>query len=337
MKHFLLLLTLLISYQLSAQVGAGNMVRMNSLLQQYGDHNNPIIQYDAQFGMAEQRISKYTDRYTISNIEKIVVKKMAAGYTTKLECEPENNCISHIDPDFNSTYTNSVLYIFNNEEAANLFARLAGEIIRTDFKKKVEVEYTKEPNQKLIEKQTSGEIADVPDTKKPKLEKPPKEKDDFLNISDYTDNGNADADQSLSDFGKKLMALVDLAEANELNKIKGAASQGAYATSIKLPKAKRNYINTYKGEDCFIAEFDTKKQHEDLLDLYDELQSEIEQVLPIAYEPHDMAFEEIYDNSDDEVFHTEYYNREDAKKTSIVIRITPDGKMNTLFLRIGKK
>ena len=81
----------------------------------------------------------------------------------------------------------------------------------------------------------------------------------------------------------------------------------------------------------------TKKYYEDLEELYLEVKDEIEEALPSDYEAIDMAYEELYENSDDEVFHTEYYSQDDPSKPSVVIRITPDGSKNTLFLRIGKR
>ena len=335
----------------NAQVGSKLMPQMNALLSQYGAKNVSLLKYEARFGLVHQNLTGFTDHYAIRDIKKIVVLKADEGATAQFQCDATDPCISHIGDGGKSGYLSNANYYFFQVDAANRFAEMAARIIVEDFKGTPELITTKGPvdlKKKNVE-QANVKSTDSKDflrvdaqenqqvktetTTKPKR----KEVEDFLSVDAYGGNSEKDAVQELSPFGKKLMSILQLAEAKQLDKLKGGEIEGVFSSRVKLPKAKKNYLNTYKGEDCFIAEFGTKKYYEDLQDLYYEIKDEIEEALPRAYEPLDMAYEEVYENSDDEVFHTEFYNMEVPTKPSIVVRITPDGKKNTLFVRIGKR
>lgn len=354
MKKLLLSLGLLIVSVAvcNAQVGGKLMGKMNALMTAYGAKNVSLLKYEARFGLVHQNLTGYTDHYTIRDIKKIVVIKADEGATAQFLCDPSDACISHIGERGTSSYLPSANYYFFQEDVANSFAEMAAEIIRTDFKGTVELITTKGKVHVAIKEKTASTPKPKTDTKdflsvgnndaKPQDSKTvekaaPKKVVDYLSVGAYSDKAGTDAMQDLSPFGKKINSILELAGAGQLNKLKGGQIDGVTSATLKLPKAKKNYLNDYKGEDCFIAEFGTKKYYEDLQDLYYEVKDEIEASLPSAYEPLDMAYEEIYENSDDEVFHTEFYNMEEPTKPSVVIRITPDGKKNTLFLRIGKR
>jgi hypothetical protein len=323
-----------------AQIGGKNMNRMNTLLKIHGGDNAAPLSYQVSSGFIEQKVAGYTDHYTIDNIKKIVVNDGDEGSTVQFICGDEDDCISHTSPNYEGTNLPSLTYFFTTKNAANEFARLADEIIRKDFNKKPYLVLTIDipvsiPN-------LDDEKEEVIKTKTEPIRKEPVKKEvvkkkNHLSLDAYNDQGEVDFIKTLSKFGQQLMQIHTLAEQGQLNKLKTGQVEGVYQSRIKLPKAKKNYINQFKGADCFIAEFGTKKYYEDLEELYLEIKDEIEETLPEEYEPIDMAYEEMYENSDDEVFHTEYYSAQNANKPSIVIRIAPDGKRNTLFLRVGKK
>lgn len=336
-----------------AQVGGKLMGKMNALMKQYGAKNVSLLKYEARFGLVHQNLTGYTDHYTIKDIKSIKVTKADEGATAQFFCDPTDPCISHIGSQGNSGYLPSADYYFFQEQAANSFAEMAAQIIREDFKGEVElitttgkVDFnakTKEVVEPIKKDESKGFLSvgdnnDKPINNQPPKQSKPKKVVDHLSVDAYGEDAEAEYKEELSPFGKKLMVIVQLAETHQLSKLKGSEILDAvYQSKLKLPNAKKNYLNDYKGEDCFIAEFGTKKYYEDLQDQYYELKDEIEESLPRAYEPMDMAYEEIYENSDDEVFHTEFYNTAEPSKPSIVIRITPDGKSNTLFLRVGKR
>lgn len=327
-----------------AQVGTSDMKKMNSLLKQYGGASSAPLEYDPSHGLVRQTVLGYSFNYTISNIERILVHKTEPGYTVELLCDSTSSCINSINPQFKSSYLAGISYFFSDEEAANSFAFYATDILKEDFKKKIFVSYTKPPTIKKEALKTAPEVTKqklIKDEKTVSVEKKKepkvKKKKSHLSVDAYSGDIGKDGDKYLTQFGKNLAKILQLAEKQELNKVAGVEIEGVRSARFKLPKATRNYINSYKGADCFIAEFGTKQYYEDLQELYDEVRDEIEAALPSEYEPVDMAYEPVYENSDDEVFHTEYYNSENPKKPSVVIRIAPDGKKNTLFLRIGKR
>ncbi len=333
---FFMIVLSLVSFKGYTQLGTANMAKMNALLQQYGGKVASPLKYEATYGMVDQTVGRYTDHYSISNIKEITVRKVEGGYTVQFSCDSTDPCISHTNIESNGIYLPGVTYSFSLEKPANSFAHLAAEIIRTDFKKEVKASYTAfdNPPTEVSSKKEQPTEKTVPVKK---IVTPKKPKGSHLSVDAYGDNGEQDFKKTLSKFGMQLMQIYQLAEKQQLEQIKGGAANGAQQSKVKLPKAKKNYINQYKGEDCFIAEFGTKKYSEALQELYDEVKDEIEEALPEDYESLDMAYEKIYENSDDEVFHTEYYHNKDPKMPSIVIRIAPDGKRNTLFLRIGKR
>lgn len=346
MIRFLSLLIFFFSaFSVSAQVGTGNMAKMNTLLQQYGGAATGALQYDATYGMVHQSFAGYTDRYKISNIKSISVREVDNGFTVEFACDSTDPCISHIGANSTGTYLASAIYSFSSEKAALQFSSLARQIIKTDFKKDVIYRTTSnEGGDKVRDVNEPGSDAlstlnqsSNSNTKKVETISNSKPKGNHLSVDVYNGDGDMDYKKTLSAFGKHLLEIFEKSSDKQLAKIKGTQVDGAYQSRIKLPKAKRNYIYQYKEEDCFIAEFGTKKYYEDLQDLYFEIKDEIDGALPEDYEATDMAYEKIYENSDDEVFHTEYYHFEDASLPSIVIRIAPDGKSNTLFLRIGKR
>lgn len=336
--------------QANAQIGAQVVKKMNALMKQYGAKNVSLLKYEPRYGLVHQNLTGYTDHYTIREIKKIVVLKAEEGATAQFLCDPAEACISHIGENGNSTYLPSANYYFFEEDAANRFAELAAQIIKTDFNIEVVLELTREKTKDLkagqaVKKETAQSddkdflrvgIGGI-EPKQVSPKKKPKKVKDYLSVDAYSEDAEQNDQQYLSAFGKKLITILQLAEQHKLDKIKGAQADNVSRSTIKLPKAKQNYLNDYKGADCFIAEFGTKKYYEDLQDLYYEIKDEIEASLPASYEGTDMAYETVYENSDDEVFHTEYYNIENLAMPSIVIRITPDGKGNTLFLRIGKR
>ncbi len=334
MKKALLLIHLLsfFSSYVIAQVGDRNINKMNALLQKYGSEQVGTIAYEANYGLVHQTIAGYTDHFTIKSIKKIIVRKVTEGYTVEFRCDTLDPCINHINTNSKGTYLPAVAYSFSQEQAANKFARLAAEIIQADFKTHTVVSYMSnkgDERQTIIENPLNGLVE-----KRISKEKP---QSSHLSINTYNEDGEEDFKKTLSKFGSQFMAIYHAAKEKQWDQVKGAPLNGVHQSNIRLPKAKKNYINKYKKEDCFIAEFGTKKYYEDLQELYDEILDEIEDALPEDYEPVDMAYEKVYENSDDEVFHTEYYHNQDMNMPSIVIRIAPDGKNNTLFLRIGKR
>jgi len=351
-KTFKVILILqVLAIQAFAQIGGGHMEKMNALLRQYGGDNAVPIKYEPQFGLVHQTILGYADHYTISDIKQILVIKAPAGATVQFNCDNTDPCINHIGANAKGKYLSGITYYFSNEIAANTFAALAVEIIEKDFKRKAAIEYSmnefmqKVPVKKVptsapkTEQQSflsieSDEESALP-VKTAETTKP-KKKVDHLSMNTYTDVEETDIPATLNPFGKQLISILQLAQRHELAKIRGQETASVSQAKIKLPKAKKNYINTYKGEDCFIAEFGTMQYYEDLEEKYTEIKDEIEAALPDSYEPKDMAESEVYEKSDNEVYHTEYYHTENPTMPSIVIRIAPDGKGHTLFLRIGK-
>jgi len=314
---------------------------MNVLLRLHGAENRSPITYEPNSGFVDQKVAGYTDHFKLGNIKTIVVRSVEDGSTVELTCDSTDPCINHIGPRLNSVYLSSVSYFFSSKNAANEFAQLADEIIRKDFKEKpylvLTIDFSEAPPSGGMQRtdENNKEVEKVLDNKT-KVEKSIKKKD-HLSMDAYEDNSDKEYQKTLSKFGKELTKIYQLAEQQQLDKIKGGKVEGAFAARIKLPKAKRNYINEFKGANCFMAEFGTKKYYEDLEELYLEIKDEIEEALPTDYEAVDMAYEKIYENSDDEVFHTEFYSTESMSKPSIVIQIVPDGKKNTLFMRVGKR
>lgn len=344
--RFIFLISILLSATVSnAQVGIANMKRMNTLLKIHGGSNNSQLSYESRSGFIEQKILNYTDHFTISEIKRIIVRDNSEGSTVELACDTADVCISHIDPSNKSKMIGAVYYTFNTNNAANEFAQLADEIIRKDFGKKPYLVLTIDPSggvgggmQQMDDQEDDEEDVVQEKQKKKEVVAVPKKEVDHLSVGSYEDTKSDDYIQSLSEFGKKVHSIRNIAEKGVLASLRGAEEMdGVYAAKIKLPKAKKSYISTFKGADCYVAEFGTKKYYEDLEELYYDLKDEIEEALPTDYEAIDMANEKIYEDSDDEVFHTEFYSSEDSNKPSIVLRITPDGKKNTLFLRVGKK
>ncbi len=341
-KVLFTLLIIITTFNLQAQVGVKNMNRMNVLLRIHGGANASAISYQSSSGFIQQKLAGYTDHFKLQEIKRIIVRPVEDGSTVELGCDSTDPCINHIDPSHKGTYLSGVSYFFDSKNAANEFAKLADEIIRKDFKKKpylvLTVDHSATPSPPVMERQEEVEERIAETTKKVNQTVKPKKEVNHLSMDAYNlDENSAEYEATLSKFGKQLIQILRLAKSKQLGKLKDGKEDGVYNSRIKLYQAKRNYLNTYKGEDCFIAEYGTKKNYEDLQDTYLVLRDEIEEALPLDYEPVDMAYEELYEDSKDEVFHTEFYNKEKPGAPSIVIRIAPDGKKNTLYLRIGKK
>ena len=334
----LYLFFILCANTLHGQVGSNHIDRMNVLLRIHGGDNSSPLKYVAGSGFIEQKIAGYTDHFTISNIKRIVVRDTKDGSTVEISCDSQEACINHIAPDFSTSNISGLTYFFNSNPAANEFAQLMDEIIRKDFNEKP---YLVLSIDIPVSQPQPVQTSDEPPQKTAKVTPIQKRKvpeKNHLSLGEYDKNASdSDFEASLSDFGKKLTQVIKLAKASSIGRLKGAENDGVYTSKLTLPKAKKNYVHQYKNADCFIAEFGTKRDYEDLEDLYFEVKDEVEDALPEEYESIDMAFEKIYENSDDEVFHYEYYSNENPRSPSIVIRIAPDGKKNTLFIRVGKK
>jgi len=325
------------AHTLHAQVGASHINRMNVLLKIHGGENSSPLKYVSSTGFVEQKVAGYVDHFTISNIKRITVRDTKDGSTVELACDSQEACINHIAPDFSTSNLPGLTYFFNSNPAANEFAQLINDIIQKDFNERPYLVLTldipvSQPSPVQETKETQVSVAKTERVKTNKVSQ-----GNHLSLGAYDDKSDENYEATLSEFGKKLSQVVTLAKSSSLGQLKGAENDGAYDSKLALPKAKRNYVYQFKNADCFIAEFDTKRDYEELEDLYFELKDEIEEALPEDFEAIDMAFQKIYENSDDEVFHTEFYSNENPNSPSIVIRIAPDGKKNTLFVRVGKK
>lgn len=335
-RAIIVILTIVSVLDAQAQIGNSNIAAMNNYIVNYAASQMTTLGYYEKLGMIEQQNFGITDRYKIQDIKRIEVGGKDKTFVVQFFCDEKDPCISQTKGTELGKYIPSISYFFTNPSIANSFAQKAGEIIREDFKNEVVL--------KLFATKDAQPIADEPmikevPSKKVAKEEPKEIKEevvDHLSLDAYSNSG-AEPVTIKNPLVKKIMLVVQSYTTNKLEPLKGAAKENAWEANVKLPKAKKNYINQFKGQNCFVAEFGTEKFIDDLEETYSDLQDALDEEISQDWETVDHSQDEIYADSEDDIYHVEYINQEKKDAPSITLMIVPDGKRYTLFMRIGSR
>jgi len=313
----------LMATELRAQkVGGSNMQKMNSLLQSFGAVKMEQLNYMENYGIVEQRDVDATYRFRMKNLGAVRVKHLEKSYSVSLICS-EDECISQMLKEGAGKSIKELSFYFTDAKAANSFAKYCAEILIKDFKLTPDVVFYK--------KEESDEVLFVDSKPKPKVKKKEKkEEPKLLNVKKV--EGEI-MPENANGFCKSLITILN--SGNSFQGVQGPSFNGAYQSREQMPRAQKNYINTYKGASAFIAEFKTSKKSEDLEDLYFSIQDELDACLSQDWDSEDMSAEEVYAGMQGHIFHTEYFK--ELKGRHISLLILPDTKNYTMFMRIGRR
>ncbi len=340
-NKIILLSLIILSTQLNvqAQIGTTNIAAMNNYILNYGASKMSSLGYYEKLGIIEQSNFGITERYKIHEIKRIEVGGKDKTFVVQFFCDESDPCISQTEDKELGKYISGVSYFFTNPSIANAFAQKASDIITKDFKQEValnlmsqidETQVVNEPAPKVI-------VPAKPNDQKQEVKKAEQKEDiDHLSMDAYNISNDGPTAVS-SDFIKKVKLIISSYGKDKMEALKGPATERAWAAKLKLPKAKKNYINTFRKENCFVAEFGTSKFIDDLEDKYYDLQDELDSGLSQDWEMIDHAQDDIYADAEDDIYHVEYVNQEQKTAPSITVMIVPDGKRYTLFMRIGSK
>lgn len=126
--------------ELQAQsVGDKNIREMNDALVKYSAVLSAPLVYKSDYGIVEQDMHIYIEHYKISDIKKIIVLPKTNMYEVQLLCDEKDPCINQIKLEEVGKNFPSANYFFTDPAIANIFATKAAEIIKNDFKGKVEL------------------------------------------------------------------------------------------------------------------------------------------------------------------------------------------------------
>jgi len=319
------------------QVGKANIAAMNNYIANYSASQMSALVYYDNVGMVEQANFGITERYKIHEIKRIEVSGKDKTFVVQFICAENDACISQTKEKELGKYIASLSYFFSNPSIANAFAQRAYDIIKNDFKKEATLSLIGDAA--AIKEDATPRLKDekAPIIKEKKTVVPKKKvPEDHLSLNIGTAS-NDEAVAERSPFMKKVNLIIASYSQDKLESLKGAAANNAWSAKLKLPKAKKNYINTFKNENCFVAEFGTQKFIDDLEDTYYDLQDELDDGMTQDWEMIDHSQDAIYDDAESDIFHIEYRNEQQKDAPSITLMVVPDGKRYTLFMRIGSK